>query len=128
MSILNKILQWIIDRLNGIGTVYTGTKLVTSVPSNSYADVLSVTVPPGTYVITANVEWGISTGATTIISLYADSTCLALCRGNMSAGGGDACSAIITVETNTKLRVMSYQSHSSAASLGFISLRAIKIK
>lgn len=125
---LNTVLQGILNRLRGIGTVYIGTKLVTAIPSRTSTRVLKVVVPPGTYVVTACVEWGISTTDMTVMSLYAGSACKAVSRGNMSSGGGDVCSAVVTVEIDTALEVLSYQGNVSAVNLGFTSLTAVKIK
>lgn len=125
---LNKILQWAIDRLNGIGTTCTGTRLVTSVPSKVSTNVLKATVPAGTYVVTACVEWSISSTAQTVMGLYVGANRAAICRGDMLSGGGDNCTVIITVDTDTDIIVNSYQGHTSAVNLGFTSLNAVRIK
>lgn len=124
---LNTILRGLMRRNDVIGKVYTGTKLVETVPPSTSTAVSSVMVPPGVYVITANMEWTISTPAFALIHLGTQNGTLAIERGNMEAGGGGSISAVANCSNNTQLKVSLYHSHTT--SVGFwANLQAIRIK
>lgn len=128
MDVLNKILRGLMRRSSAIGKVYTGTKLVDTVPTKIGKKISSVTVPPGTYVVTGNAAWGISDPAKTVYGLMAGENQIAVARGDMVNGGGDCLTGVVTVTRDTELCLEAHHTRSEETKVEIARLKAVRIK
>lgn len=87
-TMLNQILRKLMRRSDVVGKVYIGTNFGGTVKYNTTTLVSSVTVPPGTYMVTGNVAWEISDPAKTVYGLMAGVKQIAVARDDMTNGGG----------------------------------------
>lgn len=127
---LNQILQGLIDRYSKCGTVYNGTVLTNTVPAKTSTRIRQLTLPAGTYVITASTGYSrdVST-AMTICTIYleGDGT-LCTARGTMAGGGGDCITTIQTFDKEVALSQIAYQGSTETATASVTEFTAVRIK
>lgn len=127
---LNQILQGLIDRYSKCGTVYAGTVLTNSVPAKTSTRIRQLTLPAGTYVITASTEYSrdISSAITICSICLGGSSTLCLVRGTMAAGGGDCITTIQTFDEDVTLSQVVYQGSTETVTASLTKFNAVKIK
>ncbi|NBI65083.1 hypothetical protein D3Z38_19085 [Clostridiales bacterium] len=128
---LNEILRGLMRRSDAIGKVHAGTKLVDAVPSRTGTVVSEVALPSGTYVVTACVSWTKSEiDVLTVYSVDAgESRSLAVeARGTMTGGGGDCLSCVVTLGSESSVRLNAYHQAASTVPLSLVRLQAVRIK
>lgn len=126
-TMLNRILRGLMRRSDVVGRVHAGTKLVDTVPGKTSTKTTSVTVPPGTYVVTGNVEWRIDARAFTVACVRAPGVVFAIDRGSMTAGGGHSLAAVESFREETELFIEAYHDHAEAVGV-WSKLQAVRIK
>lgn len=124
---LKDVLKYIGQKFNQIGTIYTGS-LTTELVQHATSTLISqITVPAGTYIITANFQWAISVDCLTIMALYAPDF-LGQVRGTMNSGGGDCVSGIKVLDQPTIIRLYAYQFSGSTVRAADLRFSAVRIK
>lgn len=127
---LNQILQGLIERYSRSGTVYNGTVLTNTVPAKTSTKIRQLTLPAGTYVITASTGYSrdISSAMTNCtIYLEGDGT-LCTARGTMAGGGGDCTTTIQTFDEEVTLSQMVYQGSTETVTTSVTEFKAVRIK
>ena len=122
----------ILTNLGNIGKIYTGTPAATSVPAynTELANIASVTLPAGTYIVVGNAQWPGDHPSAMYMHRLAkdDNNVYGTTRGFMIGGGGAQTVAIISLTTQTIIKYQVYNGHSAALTPEAISLTAVKIK
>ena len=124
---LNKILQGLMRKSSDIGTIYASSNTVEAVPSKTDTEMASVTVPAGTYVITANMDWKKDLNVFVVSSIRTDGTNPAAHRGTMVGGGGASLAVVWAFKTEMKIAVNVYHQHTESVGC-WARLQAIRIK
>lgn len=124
---LKDILKYIGQKLKQIGSVYTGNLTTELVPHATSTLISQMTVPAGTYLITANFQWAVSVDCLTIMALFAPDF-LGQVRGTMNAGGGDCVSGVKVLDQPTIIRLYAYQFSGSTVRAADLKFSALRIK
>lgn len=127
---LNQILQGLIDRYSKCGTVYEGTVLTNSVPAKTSTRIRQLTLPAGTYVITASTGYSrdISSAMTTCTIYLEGDGSLCAARGTMAGGGGDCVTTIQAFDEEVTLSQMAYQGSTETVTASVTEFKAVRIK
>lgn len=127
-TMLNQILRKLMRSSSVVGKVYTGTKLVDTVPSKTSTKVASVMVPAGSYIVFGNVAYNVSESVLTICSINKSNKQMAVVRGTMDAGGGDCVSCVVATTENAEITLNAYHALSSTVPIAIASLNVTRIK
>lgn len=120
-----------LTNLGNIGKVYSTTPSAKSIAKNTLASIATLTLPVGTYIMTANHQWSVDGGSSMCLDRLTksdDSVVYAIGRGTMVGGGGMCLSAVIDLTAQTTIKYEAYHAYSSAASAEAIKFYAVKIK
>lgn len=121
--------ECVYDAVNPIGTVYTGTGDVTSIANATNTDVLSVTLPAGTYVVVRGCDF--NSNATGVRRVAKDNSSARNAFVNANAVNGfDTViqhTEIITLSAQTEIKCNVYQNSGAAMSI-WPYMYAVRIK
>lgn len=110
------------------GVLIYGQVVTNSVNSKTSTTVNKMTLSAGVYIISANVQFSISTTAVTVANIYRTGTgTIAIERGTMLSGGGHSLCAIERVTDDTEIVCNVYHTHTATTTISINSLRAVKI-
>jgi lysophospholipase L1-like esterase len=108
---------------SNLGTIYsTTTKLVTSVSSGANTNVASLSLPPGTYVVTGSIRWD---------TPGSDDRYITITQGSASQVKGVEFmtnTAIVELSSTTTIYLVGTQTSGSNLNLNSVVLNAVKIK
>ena len=116
--------------LGNLGKVYKNNPIDAYVEKDVTSTIASLTLPAGTYVVTANHTWKEYTAG----AFYNDAIrgsndkIYCFCRNLMDNGGGTACSAIVELTAETTITYETRHFHSSQSKAQDVHFYAIKIK
>ena len=126
---LTDILKHIGKRVSTMGDVYYGTVVTNSVAAKTSVIVNKLTLPAGVYVISANIQFAISTSAGTVVNIYQTGVgTLAIERGDMAGGGGHSLIAIANFANDAEVVCNVYQAHTAAVNVTTNRLMAVRMK
>lgn len=125
---LNEILRKLIGRYDICGTVYTGTPIQTEVEPHVGTQVNKLTLAAGTYILSCNMQFSISSSMPTIVSVQQPGVrTLMVERGTMVNGGGHSLCGIIEFAGGEIVAVVQH-GHTEAVKVQQNELKAIRIK
>lgn len=120
--------EYVDQKIPGGGVLIYGQVVTNSVNSKTSTTVNKMTLSAGVYIISANVQFSISTTAVTVANIYRTGTgTIAIERGTMLSGGGHSLCAIERVTDDTEIVCNVYHTHTATTTISINSLRAVKI-
>lgn len=112
---------------SAVGTLFADEQDNVSLPNNTYTDLASVSVPAGTYLVSAGVNFGANTGGTARnIHLKPDMGVIGRFFGNSSQGVVRGCMAMTSLSSFT-ISVQGYQNSGSTITVTKASLMVVRI-
>lgn len=112
---------------SAVGTLFADEQDNVSLPNNTYTDLASVSVPAGTYLVSAGVNFGANTGGTARnIHLKPDMGVIGRFFGNSSQGVVRGCMAMTKTSSFT-ISVQGYQNSGSTITVTKASLMVVRI-
>lgn len=112
---------------SAVGTLFLDEQDNVSLPNNTYTDLASVSVPAGTYLVSAGVNFGANTGGTARnIHLKPDMGVIGRFFGNSSQGVVRGCMAMTSLSSFT-ISVQGYQNSGSTITVTKASLMVVRI-
>ena len=114
-----------------VGNYYTGTQLTTTVPAGGATNVMSLTLPAGTYVITATMQW---VEAFTN-PYYLEITGLGgeningnpIVRSTGTNGGGSVATVVVRISSQKTIYLSLSQTSGSTKTVNRLNLNAVRI-
>ena len=111
-----------------IGTVVNGTTITTSVSSGVDTDIISMTLPAGTWIVTGYLQWGVGFNQPSQVQIAGSGTYVNLVRGTGVNGGGQEAVVILPLTEQKTLTLRAYQSSGSDKTTSNAYMRAVRIK
>lgn len=100
-----------------------------AVPASTAKALATLTLPAGTYVVTAGNEWAINSTVGTVSYLVVDGVSERIERGTMAGGGGSSMAAVLQKDKEFTVSLYGYWgSGSGSVNAQKIRLDAVRIK
>ena len=116
----------ILESIKDKSTVREGSTVTTSVPTGTVTNVMSVTLLPGTYLLTGHFVYGGGFPQNCAYYISCGSEVVTV-RGSGTQGGGASLSHIVTLTSQTTCYLAAYQASGSTRTVTTRFFRAIKI-
>jgi len=118
-----------ISSLNSkIGAVVTGTTLTTTATAKTTVHVASMTLPAGTWVVCASVQFTSNFSESALLNIVNSGYVTGIVRGTGVNGGGLTTSMIIVLTASTTIYMDVNQQNASDSGMNQIQFRAVRIK
>lgn len=119
--------QWYPWHIIGGGSGFlTPSSFTTAIPSGTVTTVGSITLTPGTWVITAGFQFTTSFTQGAYIALY-NTDVYTIVRGTGDSGGGFSLSHIEHVTANKTISLQAYQGSGSSKTINRLEFRAVRV-
>lgn len=113
---------------SSLGKIYHGSIVTNTVADRTSVIVNELYLPAGKYILTFNVEFSISSTASTVVNIMDATGILAIERSTMSGGGGNSlCAVINNQEEEGYFKAYAYQNSGKTVTLSKNMFKAVKV-